>query len=195
MARRIAFDFEQAIDKATALFWARGYTATGLRDLLKVMEIGESSFYNSLKSKKALYLACLQRYEDQIVRRRFEALLSAPSAAEGVRAFFQIILEDMASAQMPSQLCMIAAMVTDDVLSDAELRERAQQGLAVVQAMVCERLSEDQANGLLPASMHPLTTAAVITTYLQGLWRMALIEFDRPRFEQQVDAFLGGMGL
>jgi len=38
-------------------------------------------------------------------------------------------------------------------------------------------------------------TASVILTYLQGLWRMALVKFERPGFERQVDTFLQGQGL
>lgn len=195
MARKIAFDYDQAVDKAKVLFWQRGYVATGLRDLLKVMDIGESSFYNSLKSKKHLYLACVQRYEDDVVARRLEALVSAPTAAAGIRAFFTAILDDLDTAQLPSPLCMVAAMVTDVVLSDPELRERAEQGLEAVRGIMCERLIEDQANGVLPASLDPQVTASVLLTYLQGLWRMALVKFERPVFEQQVTAFLRGMGL
>ena len=57
MARPIGFDLDKAIDKATLLFWKKGYSNTSLRDLLKVMGIGEGSFYNSVKSKKNLYRA------------------------------------------------------------------------------------------------------------------------------------------
>lgn len=195
MARKIAFDYDAAVDKATTLFWQRGYSATGLRDLLKVMDIGEGSFYNSLKSKKQLFLSCVQRYEDQFVRRRFDALKSAPTAAEGARAFFRVVLDDLESGLMPSHLCMIAAMVAEDVLSDTELRERAEAGLGVVQTLLQERLHEDREQGVLPQTLDPQLTATLITTYLQGLWRMALIRFDRCAFERQVEAFLTGMGL
>jgi TetR/AcrR family transcriptional repressor of nem operon len=90
---------------------------------------------------------------------------------------------------------MVAAMVTDVVLSDPELRERAEQGLEAVRGIMAERLGEDQAQGLLPASLDPQVTATVILTYLQGLWRMALVKFERPGFERQVDTVLQGLGL
>ena len=70
MARAISFDYERALDKATWLFWKRGYAGTSLRDLLKIMGIGEGSFYNTLKSKKRLYLACVKRYEETEGRKR-----------------------------------------------------------------------------------------------------------------------------
>ena len=61
MARSIEFDYDQALERATRLFWRDGYAGTSLRDLLKVIGIGEGSFYNTLKSKKRLYIECLKQ--------------------------------------------------------------------------------------------------------------------------------------
>ncbi|TGS65571.1 TetR/AcrR family transcriptional regulator [Mesorhizobium sp. M3A.F.Ca.ET.201.01.1.1] len=195
MARKIAFDYETALESATRLFWKNGYSGTALRELLKVMEIGEGSFYNTLKGKKQLYLKCLERYEDTEVHRRLEALASAPTAAEGICAFFDDVLASLDNPNSPSRLCMIAAMAAEDVLSEPDLRDRAKGGLDAVQARLCERLSQDQDKGMLPPSLNPQVAASVITTYLQGLWRMALVDYDRAKFEQQIGSFLTGLGL
>ncbi|OAE96349.1 TetR family transcriptional regulator [Bradyrhizobium centrolobii] len=195
MARKIAFDYNRALDKAMWLFWKNGYAETGLRDLLKVMDIGEGSFYNTLKSKKELYLSCLQRYEDTVVRTRIQALLSARTAAEGIRAFFNAVLDCLDNPSTPSPLCMLAAMATEEVLSEPDLRKRAEGSLENLQLFLREQLSRDRDKGLLPPSLDSRTIALVITTYLQGLWRMALVDYERPRFERQIDAFLTGLGL
>jgi TetR/AcrR family transcriptional repressor of nem operon len=47
----------------------------------------------------------------------------------------------------------------------------------------------------LPAEFDPQLVVPVIITYMQGLWRMALVSYDRPRFERQIDVFLSGLGL
>jgi TetR/AcrR family transcriptional repressor of nem operon len=195
MAGKIAFDYDRALDNAMWLFWKNGYAETGLRDLLKVMEIGEGSFYNTLKSKKQLYLSCVQRYEDTVVRTRVQALMSASTAAEGIRAFFSLVLDCLDSPSTPSRLCMLAAMVAEEVLSEPDLRKRAEDGLENLQALLRERLSQDRDKGLLPPSLDPRTIASVITTYLQGLWRMALVDYERLSFERQIDVFLTGLGL
>src|SRR5215813_5942952 len=85
LARALEFDYDKAIDKATRVFWKNGYSGTSLRDLLKAIGIGEGSFYNTLKSKKQLYLKCLKRYNNTVGRRRAEALFSPSSAKEGGR--------------------------------------------------------------------------------------------------------------
>lgn len=195
MARRIEFNYERALDRATRLFWKNGYSGTALRDLLNVMGIGEGSFYNTLKSKKQFYLTCLQRYEETEVRFRLQALRSEPTAAEGIRAFFDAVLDGLDNPNSSSRLCMFAAMAAEDVLSEPDLRERAEKGLDVLQALLLERLRQDQDKGILPPSLDPPIIASVITTYVQGLWRMALVDYNRHSFEKQIDALLNGLGL
>ena len=195
MARTIAFDYERALGNATWLFWRDGYAGTSLRDLLKVMGIGEGSFYNTLKSKKQLYLECLKRYEETEGLKRGQALMSASTASQGVRALFGIVLDCLDDPQTPSRLCMMAAMVSEEVLADPDLRKRVEDGMANLQARLAGRLSQDQDAGVLPRTIEPQTIASVIITYAQGIWRMALVDYDRPRFERQIDAFLTGVGL
>jgi len=195
MARAIAFDYDRALERATWLFWKSGYAGTSLRDLLKIMDIGEGSFYNTLKCKKQLYLACVRRYEETEGRKRGQALMSAPTASRGIHALFGVVLDCLDNPSTPSRLCMMAAMAFEEVLSDPDLRKLVEDGLGSFQARLVERLSHDREEGRLPATLDPHVTASVVVTYLQGIWRMALVDYDRPRFERQIDAFLTGLGL
>ena len=195
MARSIGFDYEQALDKATWLFWRDGYAGTSTRDLLKVMGIGEGSFYNTLKSKKRLYLECLGRYEQTEGRKRGLALMAAPTAGLGIRALFGAVFDCLDDPQTPSRLCMLAAMVSEEILSDPELKIHIEHGMKNIHARLTERLREDRDAGLLPAELDPGTIASVIVTYMQGIWRMAVVQYDRPRFERQTNALLTGLGL
>ncbi len=195
MTRSIGFDYDLALDKATGLFWRHGYAGTSTRDLLKAMGIGEGSFYNTLGSKKQLYLECLARYEQTEGRKRALALMSAPTASLGIRALFGAMFDCLDHPRTPSRLCMLAAMVSGEVLSDPELRNRVEHNMQSLQLRLAGRLRDDCETGILPASLEPEIVASVVITYAQGIWRMALIDYDRPRFERQTDAFLTGLGI
>lgn len=195
MTGKIAFDYDTAVDEATKLFWKNGYAETGLRDLLKAMGIGEGSFYNTMGSKKKLYLTCLQRYEESVVADRMRVLAEAGTAAEGVRAFFRMILDRLDDPRTPSRLCMLAAMSAEEVLADPDLRTRADESVANLCTALRERITMDRDAGAVPASLDPAVAAAIITTYVQGLWRVALVSYDRAAVEQQVEALLAGLGL
>src|SRR3974390_3687028 len=102
MGRKRAFDYDDVLERATRLFWSKGYASTSLRDLLEVMGIGESSFYNLVKSKQELYLECLRHYNDTVTRRRWEALTAQTSIRRGVRGFFEAVLDDLDDPKTPN---------------------------------------------------------------------------------------------
>ena len=194
MARALEFDYDKAIDKATRIFWKKGYSGTSLRDLLKGMGIGEGSFYNTLKSKKQLYLECLKHYNDTVGRRRFTALLSPGSAKEGVRAFFRTVLDDLDDPRTP-RACLLARSVSSDVLGEGDLRKSVQSDMAAFFGALSECLKSAKDTGELPPEFEPEVVAQIIGTYLQGLFRTALLGYDRPQLERQVDLFLTSIGL
>jgi TetR/AcrR family transcriptional regulator, transcriptional repressor for nem operon len=195
MARALEFDYTTALERGSRLFWETGYSNTSLRDLLKKMGIGEGSFYNTLKSKKNAYLECLKHYNATVNRKRGEALFSAPTATAGVRALFQTVLDCLDDPETPSRVCLMAGSLTPEVLAEPDLREYVEQQMSMAAEIMTARLASDKEAGLLPAAVEPRLVVPVIVTYLQGLWRMALISYDRPRFEQQIDLFLTSMGL
>jgi len=60
--RRPAFDREQGIAIAQALFHQRGFDAVSLSDLTEAMNIKPPSFYAAYGSKAALFERAMQRY-------------------------------------------------------------------------------------------------------------------------------------
>jgi len=195
MARTLEFNYTNALEKATRLFWKLGYAGTSLRPLLKAMGIGEGSFYNTLKSKNHAYLECLKHYKATIGRRYGMAFLSAPTGREGVRALFKEVLDCLDNPRTPSRVCLMAASVTREVLAEPKLKEFVQQELSMMSEAMIARLKADKEAGLLPPDFEPAIVVPVIVTYLQGQWRMALVAYDRPKFEKQIDVFLTGLGL
>src|SRR5262249_38606558 len=62
MARPKEFDRDAVLDRAVELFWAKGYEATSLGDLVESLGVGKQSLYDTFGDKHALYLAALDRY-------------------------------------------------------------------------------------------------------------------------------------
>jgi TetR/AcrR family transcriptional repressor of nem operon len=194
LGRALEFDYDKAIDKATRVFWKKGYSGTSLRDLLKAIGIGEGSFYNTLKSKKQLYLECLKHYNGTVGRRRAEALLSPSSAKEGVRGLFRTVLDDLEDPRNPRD-CLLARSVSSDVLAERDLQKFVQTDIAAVVGALSDRLRSAKDSGELPSELDAEGAAQLIVTYLQGLFRTALLSYDRSQLERQVDLFLTSLGL
>jgi AcrR family transcriptional regulator len=91
MGRHRAFDLEEAVAKATKLFW-HGYEATSLTDLTEALGISPASFYFAFGSKEALFRQVVDRY----VAARDEAVAGAfqdRSARDGVAALLRSYVE------------------------------------------------------------------------------------------------------
>ncbi|HTG38710.1 TetR/AcrR family transcriptional regulator [Sphingomonas sp.] len=89
-----AFDRDEALDRATRLFWEKGYEATSIADLTAAMGIGSPSLYAAFGSKENLYAESLRHYRERneaIVWGRF---FTADTAREAVNAY----LTDSAAA-------------------------------------------------------------------------------------------------
>jgi TetR/AcrR family transcriptional regulator, transcriptional repressor for nem operon len=195
MTRTLEFNYTAALERATRLFWKTGYSNTSLRDLLKKMGIGEGSFYNTLKSKKNAYLECLKHYNATVNHRHAEALFSGPTATLGVRALFKAVLDCLDDPDTPSRICLMADSITHEVMAEPELRGYVQEQMSMLAEGMAARLTADREAGLLPEKFDPEVVAPVIVTYLQGLWRMALVRYERGKFEREIDVFLSGLGL
>ena len=194
MGRKLEFDYDRALDKATRLFWAKGYSNTSLRDLLKAMGIRESSFYNVAKSKKSLYLEALKHYNDSVTRRRLEAFTSEKSVRKGVRKFFETVLDELDDPKTP-RVCLMAGSLSSDVLDEPDFNDYVIGEMRLFEKVLADRLAASRKAGELPADFKPELAAQVIVTYLQGLFRVVRVLKDRREMERQIEALLSGLGL
>jgi TetR/AcrR family transcriptional repressor of nem operon len=62
MARPRQFDEQDAVARATDLFWRRGYNATSVRDLGDELKLTPSSLYRTFVDKHTLFLRTLDYY-------------------------------------------------------------------------------------------------------------------------------------
>jgi TetR/AcrR family transcriptional repressor of nem operon len=194
MARRIEFDYDRAIHRATEVFWKKGYSNASLRDLLVAMGIGEGSFYNTFKSKKHLYLECLKHYNDTVMRRRLAALLSGASAKEGIRAFFTTVLDELDDPRTP-RICLFGKSLSGDVLAERELKRYVVEEMTAFSDCFRERLESAKEKEELSTAIDPEVTAQVLVAYLQGLYQVIRVLQDRTQVERQLETLLCGLGL
>ena len=62
MARTKEFDRERALHRAISAFSQKGFAATSTDDLMRAMEVGRQSMYDTFGDKRALFLKALEVY-------------------------------------------------------------------------------------------------------------------------------------
>lgn len=82
------FDIDEVLDKAMQVFWARGYQATSMQDLVEQMGIQRGSLYATFKDKQALFRAALLRYDERVRGQLVRRLESLDEPREAIRQAF-----------------------------------------------------------------------------------------------------------
>ena len=101
MARPKEFDQDKALRKAIGLFCQQGFAATSTDELMRFMDIGRQSMYDTFGDKRALFLKALEKYVTESVRSinaELEKTGSALSAVQNALAAFAE-RDDLSSAE------------------------------------------------------------------------------------------------
>jgi TetR/AcrR family transcriptional regulator, transcriptional repressor for nem operon len=194
MGRKLEFDYDRALERATRVFWAKGYVSASMRDLLKAMGVGEGSFYHLFGSKKRLYLECLKHYNGVVIRRRVEALTSDPSVRNGVRAFFRALLDELDNPRTP-RICLLAQSLSSEVMEESGLEGYVKEQMAGFEKVFTQQLRRASQSGELPPDFPAEATAEVIVTYVQGFFRVVRVLKNRKQMWQQIETLLKGLGV
>lgn len=83
------FSDEELIDRATEVFWKKGYNSASAKDLMEAMDIGQGSLYSSFKGgKKELYQKSLLRFLGESVKQFYEQLDKSENPKQFIKDFF-----------------------------------------------------------------------------------------------------------
>jgi len=190
MTRDIKFNYERSIDAAVNLFWKEGYKGTSLKALLKVMNIGEGSFYNTFKSKKDLYLTCLEHYNDKITSSRLMALNSDGTIKEKIDRFFDVIFDGFEKSNT-NQSCLMTNSLSYDVLKNRTLKTYMQKQMTNFEKFIFDIFEHAKLEKELSNTFDSRLKAKLFITYLQGLFLMNMIDTSTQELKRQTKSFMG----
>lgn len=162
--RPVTFNDQEVVLKAQKVFFEKGYTATSLPDLLKAMDMGSGSFYNTFRGgKKEVFKKALQQRREALRQFQNEALASG-KPLEMIKDFFRSI----ASADYNTHMngCIIANSIVEMACLDSELEAEAVRILKEVEQFYTDVIRTEQQKGNLAITVE----AAVLGRYLITLW-------------------------
>lgn len=133
MARPVEFDPGKARDRALLLFWAKGYQATSLQDLLDSLGISRSSLYAAFGDKRALFVDCLDVFAERTRQVLLDAGTDRP-ALDALQFFFERHLNGPGRGKAGLG-CLLVNTVLEMSGVDDELADRASRHLADIQRL------------------------------------------------------------
>jgi TetR/AcrR family transcriptional regulator, transcriptional repressor for nem operon len=167
MVRPREFDRDEALDRATRAFWAKGYASTSTEDLLAAMNIGRQSLYNAFGDKRKLYLEALERYQRESSAGHLKRLNSSASPLGGIEALLLgLIAEDDTVRALG---CMGVGSVGEFGVADPELVMLRSKVRPRLFRRLAERIREGQAIGEIDPAIDAREAAAFLQMTMQGI--------------------------
>ena len=88
-----SFDELEALEKATQVFWSKGYDGVTIDDLVAGMGVGRPSLYAVFGDKRTLFLRVLRAYAERKGARAAKALLSPQPLRDSLASFLRHVVE------------------------------------------------------------------------------------------------------
>ena len=194
MGRTKEFKESDALTKAMHVFWKNGYENSSLKGLLDEMGILNGSFYHTYRSKKNLFLAALQFYEDDFEKRRTELFVGGFGFKKCLRLLFTHILNRQNEAVCPRG-CFLFNSVTSESIKDPDIYKLVRRGIAEFESFLEVEIRKAVRNGEVAEEIDPQLTAAILIAYLQGMMNLSVLDYDDEKFRKQTEHFLASLGI
>ena len=165
--RPLEFDRDEALDKAMQLFWRQGYDGTSMSDLTVELGVGRQSLYGAFGDKRTLFVACLERYTEEIFEKSLLSLLDGdgPPLA-GIERVLDAWETYVGSDQFSG--CLLGKALAELGMHDAQLDVLLRKKLDRIRGSLERALTRAQEAGELDAAADVLALARSITAFAQG---------------------------
>ncbi|MGW6414313.1 TetR/AcrR family transcriptional regulator [Streptomyces sp. NPDC055055] len=191
MARTKEFDPDAALQAALELFWARGYEATTMADLVEHLGIGRASVYATFGSKHELYLRAMDRYLETRDPRIVEELSAPGPALPAVRALVRRFAAEAATEGERLNGCFVTNSAAELGPHDPAVARRVELSWEQIETLLYAALTRARAGGELPADREPRALARMLLVLMQGIRVVGKASSDPGRVGDAAEQALG----
>lgn len=167
MARTKEYDSHEALEAAMTLFWAQGYTATSVQQLLDVMGLSRSSMYAEFGNKRDLFVEVLSLY-NFLAQELIETISRANDPIDAVRDFYEV-----GFVQLPDKVLFRGCLFVNTILElrdvDSELSTIAADYFDKVEMELAGCFQKCITTGTLHQDNNPTTLANFFITTIKGM--------------------------
>ena len=145
MGRPRKFEEAAVLERATEVFWSKGYRATSLDDLTEATGLNRPSLYGAFGDKEALFCRCLENYGD----RYFGPILQEASGALNGREALERLIGGMAHLlerpELPGGCLVVLTVAESRGLSPqlAEISRKSWEGMIELLESLVQRAVTD----------------------------------------------------
>jgi len=144
------FDVETTLTRAMQVFWARGFEATSMQDLVTATGVNRASIYATYGDKRALFLSAIRKYDDDIRRRMLEQAGASQPPAEAIATVFDRFI-DQTRVPQGNWGCFIVNTALELAAHDSEIAELVNAAQDDIEAFFLAMIRKGQQDGAFAA--------------------------------------------
>jgi AcrR family transcriptional regulator len=179
------FDEAEALEKATQVYWSKGYDGATIDDLVAGMGVGRPSLYSVFGDKQTLFLRVLRAYAERKGALAAKALLSPQSLRDSVASFLRHAVES-ATEEGSAPGCLLACVAP--LVNDAEVRQFVRNAADSAVALVERRFRDGISAGDIPSDFPVAARASQTLDLVRGLTMRAQMGAPRKTLLEDAEA-------
>ncbi|GAB3444652.1 TetR/AcrR family transcriptional regulator [Streptomonospora sediminis] len=188
------FDKDQTLTRALELFWARGYGAISIQNLVDALDVERGSLYGAFGDKRRFYLDAVRLYWEVYERRLIAALDTDPL----LPALREILthparLDELISDMGTPHGCLVGNTTAELVPHDSEATEIVTRSYRRFTDIVTDALRRAQATGEVTDTATPESQARLLLYIVQGLSLVSRAGLDRTAALAAIDTAIDAL--
>lgn len=172
------FDTDEALEKAMAVFWSKGYDSASLADLIKATGVNKGSFYNAFGSKKQLFVQTLQKYEREHRKDVLAQLELREEPKAAILSLFDEIIKQSLNDQ-EKKGCFIVNTALELHKHTDDIQQAIKKSLHGTELFFQKQIELGIQSGSIPQSVDPVREAKGLLALLVGLRVLARGVFEQ----------------
>ena len=156
------------LERAMRTFWARGYAATSMNELVEATGINRGSIYSAYTNKHGLFMAALRRY-DQVHRAGYLGLVAEQhDPKQAIIVAFEGAAKPVKETGNPGG-CLLVNTALELSPHDPDARDFVNARLSDVEEFFFERIEAAKQEGTIRESVASRATAQTLLGLFVGL--------------------------
>jgi TetR/AcrR family transcriptional repressor of nem operon len=189
MPRPKQYDRKEVLARAMELFWAQGYYATSIDDLVAATGANRHGLYAEFGDKRGLYVAVMETYFENVVSPAFSRVEAKGAGLSDIRAYFDTQIGLAVAKGLPGPGCLVANTMTESGPHDATFAALVRRHLGRLDAGFRNAL-RNAFPGRRPGD-DVGDLARFLTIAAQGLWSVSRVTPEPGPLRAFVDNLLG----
>lgn len=179
---------QEAIEKATVLFWKRGFQGAGMRDIQQALDMRPGSIYARFQSKEGLFKLVVEKYVENS-KAQLQCVANSNTPLQSLGDFFKSALINPDEMRYMRQCLLVKSIAELDLIGEVGQK-------AVLDGMVSlnDCFAEVVEKAILLEELSNTTPVDMAANWLQnqfvGLRAFAVIQSDNDAIERMINKVL-----